>query len=200
MAVEVPKETGSLLTQRAGPLPMWGWGVVILGAAYGFKLYKDRKAGTGQARQSTTTSAGYQSSALPSNIQPFYTQVNEGGNQSYVNSPVTTIGRQVLTGDNSTGVSQVAQTQITTPPPPQTVTAPVPVVQAPQPQGQWLTVVKWNPNNRNAPSTLSGLALEAYGNASLWKKIWEAPQNASLRARRGDPTRIQPGDRFWAPA
>lgn len=203
--VNVPAETGSLLAQRAGPLPMWGWGVVILGGAYGWKLYQDHK---GAGERQTTPTAGYSSANLPSNIQPQYTTVNEGGSQSYVNSPVTTVGRQyVETG--GTGVATSTSYPAAPAPPAVTVTppavkpptpGPVHVPTPPPAQGQWITVVKWNARDKNAPSTLSGLALKAYGNASAWQKIWNAPQNADLARRRGDPSKIQPGDRFWAPA
>lgn len=193
---ELPENTGSLLTQKAGPLPMWGWGVVILGGAYGVRLYQQHKSGKSDATASTAS--GYTSATLPSNIQPQYTQVNEGGSQSYVNSPITTIGRQTV-DTGAVGVQQ-GVVAVTAPAPPPPTPGPVPVAAPPPPPGKWLTVVKWNPKQRNAPSTLSGLALQAYGNAGAWQKIWNAPQNASLAARRGDPTKIQPGDRFFAPA
>jgi outer membrane biosynthesis protein TonB len=224
---ELPADTGSLLTQKAGPLPMWGWGVVVLGAAYGYKLYKDHK---GAAAVTTTPAAGYTSANLPSNIQPQYTAVDESYT-NLVDSPITTVGRQ-YNSDMSTGVSGTALPPIVitpapvptphptpTPKPPTPVSTPVPrpvpvpvptpkpptpvvapVVAPPAPQGKYVTVVKWNPAQRNAPSTLSGLALQAYGNAAAWPKIWNAPQNASLVARRGSPTKIHPGDKFFAPA
>jgi hypothetical protein len=202
--IEVPADTGNIITNKLGPLPVWAWGIVILGGAYGLKLWNARKAGRGTAK----TSAGYDSANLPSNVQPFYTQVNEGGSQSYVNSPVTTIGRQVLS-DNAIGVQQQANAgavgngnTVTVPLPPGSPTTPVaaPVVAPPAPAGQWLTTVKWNPRQKNAPSTLTGLSLQAYGNAGAWQRIWNAPQNADLVRRRGSPSKIQPGDRFWAPA
>lgn len=208
MAIDVPEDTGNIITNKLGPLPVWAWGIVILGGAYGLKLWNARKSGKG----STTPAAGYTSANLPSNVQPFYTQVNEGGSQSYVNSPVTTIGRQVVS-DNAIGVQQQANAgaagngntvtispAVPLPPPADPTPPSVPVVAPPAPAGQWLTTVKWNPAQRNAPSTLSGLALQAYGNASAWQRIWNAPQNADLVHRRGSPNKIQPGDRFWAPA
>lgn len=206
--VDVPANTGSLLTQKAGPLPMWGWGVVILGGAYGWKLYTNRKGGA-QRDEAAGPSAAYLSANLPSNIQPQFTTVLGGANQSYVNSPVTTVGRQYIeTG--ATGVvtsntypgTVVTPTPVTAPDPPR-VTPPGAVAPIPQPPaapGQFLTVVKWNARDRNAPSTLTGLSLKAYGNASAWQKIWNAPQNADLVRRRGNPAKIQPGDRFFAPA
>lgn len=209
MAIEVPEDTGNIITNKLGPLPVWAWGIVILGGAYGLKLWNGRK---GKPATTAKTSNGYDSANLPSNIQPFYTQVNEGGSQSYVNSPVTTIGRQVVS-DGSIGVQQQANAgaagngnSVTIsgapplPPPPIVVPPSVPVTAPPAPAGQWLTTVKWNPAQRNAPSTLSGLALQAYGNAGAWQRIWNAPQNADLVRRRGSPSKIQPGDRFWAPA
>lgn len=208
MAVELPEDTGNIITNKLGPLPVWAWGIVILGGAYGLKLWNARKG----AKGSTTPSAGYDSANLPSNVQPFYTQVNEGGSQSYVNSPVTTIGRQVVS-DNGIGVQQQANAgavgngntvtisgAVPLPPPAAPTPPSAPVLGPPAPAGQWLTTVKWNPSQRNAPSTLSGLALQAYGNSGAWQRIWNAPQNADLVRRRGSPSKIQPGDRFWAPA
>lgn len=208
MAVELPDDTGNIITNKLGPLPVWAWGIVILGGAYGLKLWNARKGTKG----STTPAAGYTSATLPSNVQPFYTQVNEGGSQSYVNSPVTTIGRQVVS-DNAVGVQQQANAgavgngnsvtispAVPLPPPADPTPPAAPVLAPPAPVGQWLTTVKWNPAQKNAPSTLSGLALQAYGNAGAWQRIWNAPQNADLVRRRGSPSKIQPGDRFWAPA
>lgn len=226
----VPEGTGGLLTQKAGPLPMWGWGIVVLGAAYGVKLYKGRKSA---ADTTTTPAAGYDSAMLPSNIQPQYTTVEEGGSQSYVNSPVTTVGRQYVdTGAIGVvnGAAPPKDDDDDTPPPsappakppkpkdppkppkppkpapapkppapPKPTPQPVHVPAPPAPAGKWVTTVKYT-GDHNAPYTLTGLALQAYGNASLWQKIWNAPQNADLVRRRGSPTKIQPGDRFWAPA
>jgi len=45
--------------------------------------------------------------------------------------------------------------------------------------------------------TLSGLA-NAYGHTD-WKKIWDDPRNAALKAKRGVPNKIQPGDILMVP-
>lgn len=213
---ELPADTGSILTQKLGPLPTWGWGIVILGGVYGWKLYTQHKAGG-----RVDTSAGYESAQLPSNIQPQYTQVDEGGSWSFQNSPISVIGRQYnedMDEDQDDDDAPTSNAHAPTPkspkpkpkspkpkpkpvdPKPHTPHAKHDVVGPPAPKGEWITVVKWNPNDRNAPSTLTGLALKAYGNAGAWGRIWNAPQNKDLVNRRGDPAKIQPGDRFWAPA
>lgn len=200
---ELPADTGSILTHKLGPLPTWGWGIVILGGAYGVKLYRDHK-GAGSSTTPATTAGGYTSASLPSNIQPQFTQVDEGGSQSYVNSPISMIGRQVVDA-GGTGVTQsVTQTgnTVTVQPPPVPPPTPVttPVVAPPAPAGQYVTITKWKPHQKKGtPSTIAGLAFNAYGNENAWHKIWTAPQNADLVARRGKPSNIQTGDKFFVP-
>ena len=204
MTVELPADTGNIITNKLGPLPVWAWGIVILGGAYGAKLYKDHKSGGATAKTTASTSAGYNSSSLPSNVQPFYTTIDED-NQSYVNSPISLIGRQQVDA-GATGVSQNVSANTSTntttiapaPIPPTPVTAPV--VAPPAPAGQYVTITKWKPHQKKGtPSTIAGLAYNAYGNENAWHKIWTAPQNASLVARRGKPSNIQTGDKFFVP-
>lgn len=44
---------------------------------------------------------------------------------------------------------------------------------------------------------LSGIA--AYYGLASWNQIWEHPENASLRKRRGDPNVLLPGDKIFIP-
>jgi hypothetical protein len=52
--VPQPRPQGSGLSKRVGPLPLWGWGVVLL-AVIAFYVYKSKKT---QAAQNTASSSG----------------------------------------------------------------------------------------------------------------------------------------------
>jgi hypothetical protein len=68
----VPSE--ELLTTKAGPLPIWAWGVIGLGLAYAYSRYKANKASTAAAAtQTAATSAGE-----PSTGAPYYVIENNG--------------------------------------------------------------------------------------------------------------------------
>jgi hypothetical protein len=57
--------SSDFLTQKAGILPIWGWGAVGLGAAYAYSRYKANKAGQGNGTTDTTNSAGESTSSAP---------------------------------------------------------------------------------------------------------------------------------------
>jgi len=64
----------------------------------------------------------------------------------------------------------------------------------PLPGGQWVSVRPWP----DPPSTIGGIA-EHFGIAD-WHLVWNAAENAGLRAHRVVPEHIQPGDAVWVPA
>lgn len=46
---------------------------------------------------------------------------------------------------------------------------------------------------------LGRVAKDAWGSATLWRAIWNDPKNASLKAVRESPRRLQTGDQVWVP-
>ena len=63
----------------------------------------------------------------------------------------------------------------------------------PHGDGQWVWVKAWP----DPMSTIGGIA--AHFGIGDWNKIWDAPENAGLRAHRMEPEHIQPGDGVWVP-
>jgi len=60
--------------------------------------------------------------------------------------------------------------------------------------GHWVWVTKWP----DPLSTISGIA--AHFGIGDWHKVWDAPENAGLRAHRMEPANIRQGDGVWVPA
>lgn len=60
--------------------------------------------------------------------------------------------------------------------------------------GKWVTVKAWP----DPMSTVSGIA--AHSGIADWHTLWNDPHNAGLRAHRGSPEHVQPGDAIWVPA
>jgi hypothetical protein len=60
--------------------------------------------------------------------------------------------------------------------------------------GHWVTVLAWP----SPLSTISGIAAQA--RLANWQTVWDDPHNAGLRAHRGTPEHVQPGDAVFVPA
>lgn len=87
-------------------------------------------------------------------------------------------------------------TQDTPSPVPTPAPAPGPSAPAPaSPSGQWVTVTKFTSGHPSWSSTISGIA--GHFGVSNWQSVWSSAQNAALRASRGKPEAIRPGDRVW---
>lgn len=180
---------GSFVTQKAGPLPVWAWMGLGLGLALAVASWNKNKADQGKT-------GVVQQYELPENIDPQFTFVD-------ADTHLTTIENHPPGGGRPPAAP-------VPPPPPLVINFPqlpkLPVITLPKPPpppppgGLWQTVVKYVKNPpRGTPSSLWGMAEKHYGNGTLWPRIWNAPQNAALRARRGAPEKIQPGDKFWIP-
>lgn len=119
----------SFLTSKAGPLPVWGWGAIGLGAAYGYSRYKANKAAKQNPEQAGQTgTAGFTYGAgQPVSGQPTYLiENNIPGFGSVASTPVTTAP--------APGPPVVTPPGTTTTPPVNNVPSPAPVpVQAPPP-------------------------------------------------------------------
>jgi len=123
-----------------------------------------------------------------------------------VNLVVVAIGSPPIAPPPSTTVP----TPVTTPGGPGTlpvvtpggpVIAPTPVPTSPAPSTSGssqvpVTVVKWTPTNTPWNSTISGIAAH-YGYGGDWQAVWDSSANAALRAKRGQPSLIQPGDTVY---
>lgn len=182
---DVPAVTTNMLTNKVGPLPMWGWmGIGLLGAI-AFSAYRSSKSGSTTTKSSTLdadTDMIPGSNDPPIVFQNFDTNIWQPPSGGRVTPPTAPpIGS--LPGGTTTTT------------PPATTTAPT----APA-TGQTVKVAKFTTKNPPWNSTLSGIAAKLYGNQALWTKIWNAPQNAALKARRKDPKYIQPGDSIYVPA
>lgn len=118
--------SSDFLTQKAGILPVWGWGAIGLGAAYGYSRYKaNQAAAQGNGTTATTNAAGESTAAAPQ----FIIENQEPGWGS-VSVPVniTTPGPVPVTTPPGTGTGP----PITSPPiqggnPPHGPGGPVPV-------------------------------------------------------------------------
>lgn len=191
----------SRFSHKYGPLPLWGWMLALLGVALAWSAWKSKK--TASSSTSSTDASADDSTGgnqyPPIVFQDYDTIITNGAvppgggrphppNPAPAPTPVTTlpIGDPV-----STPPPRV------TPPGTPSLTTPAPA----QPAGEWVTVAKWTSSNTAWNSTLWGIAKHyGYGAGSNnWTSIWNDAQNASLKSRRKDPTKIQPGDRIFVP-
>jgi hypothetical protein len=195
-----PTGTKSFIMQKAGPMPVWAWGLAGLGAAVAYYSWKKNKAATAQATSSTDPTLIGGDQTPPVVFQNYTTVLNtdndvppgSGRPHPPVHVPVPPLppGRP-----------------IPSPSPPPTggggpiKTPGVPATPAPA-AGTWVTVAKYTTQNPVWNSTLWGIASHfGYGNSSTnWSAVWNAPQNAALVSRRKQPTSIQPGDSIFVPA
>jgi hypothetical protein len=81
-------------------------------------------------------------------------------------------------------------------PPPVTKPAPKPAPKPPAPAYIAVKVAKWKSPNPPWNSTISGIAAH-YGYGGNWRAVWNDARNAALRAKRGAPERIRPGDTVY---
>ncbi len=177
----------TFLTNKWGPLPAWAWMGLGLGGALAIASWRSSQAKSGQGKPAGDAVA--QNYQLPDSLQPSYAFVE--GNTTIINTPPG--------GGRNRGplVPAPPVTAPPTEPPPVVPTQPPPPA---APAGQYVTTVKWASGQpKGTPSTLWGIAEKFYGNGSGWQQIWSAPQNAAIRAKRGAPEKIQPGDSIWVP-
>lgn len=101
------------LTQKAGILPIWGWGAVGLGAAYAYSRYKaNQSAAQGNGTTGTTNAAGESTAANPQ----FIIENNEpAGGWGSVSVPVTVNNPAPVPVTTPPGTG--TQPPVTTPPP-----------------------------------------------------------------------------------
>jgi nucleoid-associated protein YgaU len=154
-----------MLTRKAGPLPMWGWGAIGLGAALTYALVKQRKAADSSQQDQAVTE-------VPSDQVPdFISQV------SVTNVEPPTTG----TPPPSTGTTSPPRTTlpqpITSPP---VATKPKPVVSKPVPKAPTTKKTPAKPTSYKVQhgDTLSSIA-KKYG--TTWQALWTYNTTAGNR-------------------
>lgn len=69
---------GSFLTRKVGPLPMWGWGAIVLLLAVFYAMYSKKKSAAASASTSNSSTVdspgGVDSSLVPQFVNQVYTQ------------------------------------------------------------------------------------------------------------------------------
>jgi hypothetical protein len=175
----------SILTKKTGPLPNWVWMGVVLLAALIYALWRRNQAAAQVEEGPDVEDVPGDQTPPPVFILPQNPQPTVPVNVT-VNNPTTP----------PTAPPVGNKPPVTTPPP----TAKPPLYTT-GPNGSHfvVSVAKYTTKNPPWNSTLSGIAGHTWGakNAPQWSKIWNDPVNAKLKAKRGDPKKIQPGDTIY---
>lgn len=179
----IAKPSGSFLTRKYGPLPVWAYMLLAVAGAVVYSMYQKNKAAS-----STGTTATNTPDQTPPQV--FQTTLTTGPETININDTDETPPRMPPIAGRP--IPQPAPVPPHAPPP----ASPGPT---PAPGGEWVTVGKWHSGNPPWNSTLWGIAQNKLGNGQNWPRIWNAPQNASLKSRRKDPKLIQPGDKIFVP-
>jgi hypothetical protein len=188
--------SGSFVGKKLGPLPVWAWMGLGLGGALAISTWRSNKAASEEDETASADDPVIQSYEMPDSIQPTYTFQNYDQDRTYITMP----SMPPAGGRPATPVETVPATTTPTTTTPAATSTVKPAAAAPK--GVWVTVVKWAKGQKaGTPSTLWGIAEKVYGKGKggTWTKIWNAPQNAALKKKRGKPELIQPGDKFWVP-
>lgn len=180
---------GSFVMEKTGPLPNWAWMGLGLGAAVAFASWQRNKK-AGMEEEPGGPRAPVEVGDLPESLQPTYAFVAGDTilNQDFA-PPVG--GRP----PNKPGPTQPAPKPETPAPKP----PPKPKPKPSAPKGKWVTVAKWNATKAPWNSTIWGISNRLLGSKVPWQNVWNAPENRSLKSKRKDPTKIQPGDKVWVP-
>lgn len=91
-----PTPSKSLLTKKAGPLPVWGWALASLGLAYAYSRYKTNKAAQSSAASTPTTGAAGE----PGTGAPYYVIEN---NLPPASAPIVNVNPPPVTTPPNSG-------------------------------------------------------------------------------------------------
>lgn len=180
MALEFWKE-------KSGPLPNWAWAGLGLGGAVAYSSWRRNKA---EGKEEAKSTSGIE---MPESIQPTY---------AFVDADTTNITWPGMPPGGGRPPVSTLPAPTTPPAPPSTRPQPSPVLpkQPPKaPVGKFVTVAKFTTKNPPWNSTVWGITSRLLGPKAQWQAVWNAPQNAALKAKRKDPKKIQPGDKVWVP-
>lgn len=175
--------------QKTGPLPNWAWAGLGLGGAVAYSSWRRNQAMSKEQDEATSTASGIE---LPGDVAPTYVFQNYDQDVTTINQAPAGGGRPPVTTLPGKPPVVVKPPTKPTPKPP---TKPTP----PAPTGKWVTVAKWNAKKAPWNSTVWGITNKLLGPKASWQNVWSAPQNKSLRDKRKDPKKIQPGDKVWVP-
>lgn len=192
---------------KSGPLPNWAWGGLGLGGAVAFSSWrKNKQASAKEDDEAKSTSSGIE---LPGDVAPTYVFQNYDQDVTTINEAPAGGGRPPINTLPAPGGGPHHGRPPTWPGPrptpgphpvPPTWPGPRPGPKPPPaPAGKWVTVVKWTKKNPAWNSTIWGITQKLLGPKVQWQSVWSAPQNKSLRDKRKDPKKIQPGDKVWVP-
>jgi len=184
---------GPFYTKKVGPMPVWAWMAIAVGALLAVSTWQKNKAAS-----TAEETAAVSTATVPDDLRPMYTFVD--ADTTLVSQNTTVAGRTRLPSKPPPTPTPTT----TTPTPTPTTTTPTtttPTTTTTEPAGRWVTIVKWTSGQKEGtPSTLWGVAKMVYGDGKFWNIIWNAPQNAALKAKRKNNERlIQPGDKVWVP-
>ncbi len=175
----------NFLTRTYGALPVWGWGLVLIGGAVvGLIVLPRFFRGNAINTASTDTSSDMSSDSTLLDGAALARQFAISTGPAGATGPVGATG---LTG--TTGA--VGPAGPATPAKSATPATPAKTA-APAAKGQWIIVKPWP----GPDSTLSGIAQHYYGNASKWPTIY----NANKATIGPNPNLIQDGAKLWVPA
>lgn len=182
---------GSILTRKTGPLANWVWMALLLLVALGFSLWQRNKAAVEpDANVDTTTT----DTALDNQTPPpvFILPQNP--------QPTVPVNVVVNNPANPAPATPPAAPPVAVKPAP-TNPAPTPKPPAKPAPASYATVTVSKYTTKNPPwnSTLWGIAKHyGYGATNTnFNSIWNDPKNAALKKKRGQPTKIQPGDKIY---
>lgn len=148
--------------KKAGPLPLWGWGALLLGGALVYALVKQRQA---SSSSDTSSNTGDPTSEVPSDQVPdFISQVYSTTNitnQPPAPPPTTTTTTPPASPPKTTVSASPPATKVPTTPPPQTSVSP-PKTTTTKPKAPISYKVK-------SGDTLSSIA-KKYG--TTWQALW----------------------------
>lgn len=182
-----PFAKGSIIWRKYGPLPVWAWALLLLGAVLVFSVWRRNKADAEQTEADLayvdelpgdqTSPAVFIAQVAPPNVGP----IN-------VTAPITTVPSAPAGG------GRPQPPMIPQPHPPAPKGSPQP--KAP---GRYVTVTRYPDTTAPRESTLFDIAAEYLGSGSRWPTIWNDPRNAQLRATRKQPNLIRERDRVFVP-
>jgi LysM repeat protein len=189
-----PAPSGDFLSKKVGPLPTWAWGLIVLGLALAYSLYKSHKA---SATASTTSSTDQTGTSTGSQTVPEYIAQNYITNNEPAAGPTST--------------TPTAPTTPTTP------TSPTPPVQKPNPPTAPTPPTTSNPVKKTPPPTAKPISVKVTKGETLssiaakygttWQAIWAyntsaasgRPASTIATLKKRGPNLLEVGEEILIP-
>jgi hypothetical protein len=163
------------LTAKVGPLPLYLWLIIVTALALIYVQFYKGKSGAPTEEDTGTADS------VPSEDVPQFVINNQLAPYAPVLTPMpVNVDVDVTSPTTST---------------PSTGTTTVPT--KPATKYRTVKVVKYTTKNPPWNSTISGIA--AHYGVKNWSTVWNNPKNAKLKALRGKPNLIRPGDTVYVP-